>query len=113
MLSLCLALAMLVTAVIVAALQVFGRLDDVTRAIYVPLRRFADGLGLRCWYTGRCWPVRTHLGLRCARCSRALADYEDAGLLDSAYIPSHRRVFERQNGTVTRTDAFDPTPRGW
>jgi hypothetical protein len=105
---------MLVGSLIVAALHVFGRFDDLMRAAYVALRRFADGLGLRCRWTGRSWPVRTHLGLRCARCSRALADYEDAGLLDSAYIPSYRRIFERAHGgTVTRTDAWTESRRGW
>jgi hypothetical protein len=76
------------------------------------------------WVTrgrGRCFVTRRHDverqplgGLRCKTCGVAFADLDDAGLIDGAYVGPLRRIYNRGEGTVTRTSAFEPTKgRGW
>ncbi len=82
--------------------------EEIRRKARLVWRRW----GLCAW-RGRHEPVRVSLGLRCATCTRALADLGEAGLGDG-YVSATRRIFSRANGgELVRTAAWEPTRRGW
>ena len=59
-------------------------------------------------------PVRHPLGgFRCADCGFVGADLEEMGFSDGGYVLPVRRLFSRRRGELTRTMAWEPSPRGW
>lgn len=84
------------------------------------LRRCANAVGFRCYVVrGRPWDplhdaARTELGgQRCLTCGRSGADLGAMGLMPGgAHVPPTRRVYDRENGILTRTDAYEPRRGG-
>jgi hypothetical protein len=53
-------------------------------------------------------PVRHPLGgFKCADCGKSGADLERMGFLDGGYVSTLRTTYDRQHGTVTRSDWRD------
>jgi hypothetical protein len=103
------AFAAVATSVFVAALLSF----DVpgARGIRWTVRTYARRYGIRCAWRGRHLPMAVPLGHRCFDCLVPLVDFDEAGL-GSGWVAPQRRLFDRAHGgTLTRTDAFEPTAR--
>lgn len=69
-------------------------------------------LAARCYLRGQHKPRRVFLGLRCADCGAAGADYDEMLGVGAGWVSPTRKVFDRTTGTVTRTSHFDPSMRG-
>jgi hypothetical protein len=70
---------------------------------------------LRCFFRGHHLPTRHALGgFTCSECGHAGADLSAMGYPEGGYIPSVRRVYDRdRTGGFTRTTAWGPGPKGW
>jgi hypothetical protein len=75
---------------------------------------FSRRYGVRCRLGGQHNPFRVPMGLRCYDCKSALEDLDEAGILDGAYVSPVRRLYSREHGgSITKTEAWEPTRRGF
>jgi hypothetical protein len=68
-----------------------------------------------CFFRGRHLPQRHPVGgYTCSACAHAGAHLGEMGFPDGGYIKSLRPVYTRgRDGSLTRTTAWAPGPRGW
>jgi hypothetical protein len=61
-----------------------------------------------CAARGRHEPRRVPIGgFRCRECGAVGADLNDMGFDGEGYVGPLRRIFSRENGTITRTASWD------
>ena len=69
---------------------------------------------LRCFVREQHVPQRHPMGgFICKECAFAGADLDEMGYLGAGYVAPIRKVFNRNNRELTRTEAWEPTRRGW
>lgn len=69
---------------------------------------------LKCFARNLHNPVRHPLGgFKCSDCGTTGVDLEEMGFSGSSRVHPIRRMFSRDRGEFTRTQAWEPSSRGW